>query len=324
MLKVNQQTAQRTHYGMGTVMSHKVFGMYAEESLDAVCRELSLLEELLSRFIPESEVSCINQAAGKHNVHVSPETFDILTRSVELSALCLGNFDVTIAPLVALWAIGKDTFIHPVESDIQRTLALVSYHDIILDSCHQTAGLDKPGQAVDLGGIGKGYAGDCILDTYRSYGVTSAYSNLGGNVITMGTKPDGTPWHIGIQHPRQQESLLGTVSVADQCVVTSGDYQRCSKTTNGNFFHHIINPHTGFPSQSGVISVSIVAENTMTADALSTALFISGISHGLEILKSFPKTEAIFVDADVKVFVTKGLKNNFQPAEGIQFEIANE
>ncbi len=313
--------SEKTHAGMGTVMSHKVFGMYAEDSLDAVCRELSRLEMLLSRFIPESDVSRINQSAGKAPVKISPETFDVLTRAVEMSSFCHGSFDITIAPLVALWNIGKESFHQPTEKEIKHTLSLVNTQDLILDPDNRTALLRKTGESIDLGGIGKGYSGDRILELYRAFGIQSAYSNLGGNVVTLGAKPDGTPWQIGIQHPRRRERLLGTVSVVDQSVVTSGDYQRRSNGSNGKYFHHILNPSTGYPVDSGLISVTIVAENSMTADALSTAIFAIGLDMTINMLKSFPKTEAILVDAGEQVFVTPELKDQFHPAEGIRFTL---
>jgi FAD:protein FMN transferase len=321
MLMLNQKLAQRTHFGMGTVMSHKAYGMYTEDCLDAVCREISQLEYLLSRFIPDSEVSRINQNAGELSLPVSPETFDVLTRSLELSAVCRGSFDITIAPLVALWNIGKVTFQLPSESEIQKVLSLVNYHDLILDSENCRVGLNKPGQSIDLGGVGKGFAGDRILDIYRSFGVSSAYSNLGGNVVTLGVKPDGSPWHIGIQHPRQEDQLLGMVSIIDQSVVTSGDYQRYSRNSSGNHYQHILDPDTGYPAESGLISVTIVTENSITADALSTAILVKGISEGFELLKCFAETEAILVDAEEQVFITKGLSDHFQPGDGIQFTV---
>lgn len=318
---LNQKEATRTHFAMGTVMSHKVFGMYAEDSLDAVCREISRLEELLSRFIPESDVSHINQSAGKDPVRISPETFDVLTRTVEMSSICQGRFDITIAPLVDLWNIGKESFHLPTEKEIKHTLALVNPQDLILDPDNRTARLKKAGESIDLGGIGKGYAGDRILELFRAFGIQSAYSNLGGNVVTLGAKPDGKPWQIGIQHPRQENCLLGTVSVVDQSVVTSGDYQRSSSGSNGKRFHHILNPTTGCPVDAGLISVTIVTENSMTADALSTAIFAIGLDRSINTLKSFPKTEAILVDAGEQVFVTQGLEGQFHPAEGIHFSI---
>jgi len=177
------------------------------------------------------------------------------------------------------------------------------------------------GQSIDLGGIGKGYAGDRVLEIFRGFGVTSAYSNLGGNVVSLGTKPDGSPWRIGIQHPRQEERLIGVVSVAGQSVVTSGDYQRYAVGHNGKRYHHILNPLTGYPAESGLVSVTIIAEKSMAADALSTAVFVAGMDKGLELLKNYPQVEAVLVDSKIEVFITRGLKDRFQTDENIRLNI---
>lgn len=227
MQQENRLAAQTTQHAMGTVMTHKAFGVHADDGLAAVCAELERIEGLLSRFIPDSDISRVNRSAGVKRELVSPDTFAVLSEAVEFSRNCPGCFDVTIEPLVNLWKISKESFAVPDECSIQQVLPLVNYRDLILDPWEMTAGLRYAGQSVDLGGIGKGYAGDRILEVFEQYGISSAYSNLGGNVVTLGSKPDGTPWHIGIQHPRQEGKIIGSVSVVNQTVVTSGDYQRC-------------------------------------------------------------------------------------------------
>jgi thiamine biosynthesis lipoprotein len=192
---------------------------------------------------------------------------------------------------------------------------------LVLDLWQRTAGLKKVGQSVDLGGIGKGFTGDRILEVYQEYGISSAYSNLGGNVVTVGAKPDGSPWQIGIQHPRQENSVIGSVSVVNQTVVTSGDYQRTFTDSQGKRHHHILDPTTGYPSESGLISVSIVSDKSVAADPLSTILFVAGMEKGLEFLRSFPQTEAILVDSDLQVYVTQGLRIRFQADQGIAVTI---
>jgi len=310
-------TAQTTHSAMGTVMTHRVFGEYAEECLAAVCEEVRHLEGLLSRFLSESEISRINRSAGIESEPVSFSTYQVLAKAVEFSRNCPGRFDVTIAPLVALWHIARETLAQPPESAIQQALPLVDYRALVLDPGQMTAGLRHAGQSIDLGGIGKGYAGDRILEVFKQYGVLSAYSNLGGNVVTFGAKPDGTPWRVGIQHPRRQDSLIGSVSVAGHTVVTSGDYQRCYTDRQGKNRHHILNPATGYPAESGLVSVSIVSQNSLAADALSTTLFVAGMEKGLESLKKFPHTEAIFVDAGLRVYITPGLRYRFRADRGV-------
>ena len=186
-----------------------------------------------------------------------------------------------------------------------------------------TAGLRSTGQSIDLGGIGKGFAGDRIREVFKCFDITSAYSNLGGNVVTLGAKPDGRPWRVGIQHPRREQELVGAVAVVDQTVVTSGDYQRYFTDEQGKRCHHILDPKTGYPAESGLMSVTIVSESSLVADALSTIVFVAGIDKGLECLRSFRHTEAILVDAGLQVYVTRGLEGRFQADQGITVTILN-
>jgi len=317
MLIGNIQAAQTTHAAMGTVMTHKVFGAHQAAALSAVVQEIGRIEALLSRFIPTSEISMINARAGMESVPVSFETFEVLSKSLDISRTCPGCFATTIQPLVALWKIGADNFSEPDARSIQQTLSLVNDEDVVLNPLDMTAGLKRAGQSIDLGGVGKGYAADQVADILKEFGITSAFSNLGGNVTTLGAKPDGSSWRVGIQHPRNKDLLIGSVSAANQSVVTSGDYQRYAANRQGERFHHILNPTTGYPSQSGLVSVTIISESSQTADILSTMLFVAGIEKGLECLKKFPETEAILIDQQIRVCVTSGLKYRFQPAEGV-------
>jgi thiamine biosynthesis lipoprotein len=317
----NRQAAQTTHCAMGTVMTHKAFGLYAEDSLAAVCREVARVEGLLSHFLPDSEISRVNGSAGIKSERVSRETYDVLSKAVEFSRCFPGCFDVTIEPLVTLWNTCKESLAQPDELSIKQVLPLVNYRDLILDPGEITAGLRNVGQSIDLGGIGKGLAGDKVREVFKKFGISSAYSNLGGNVVTLGAKPDGSPWHVGIQHPRQENKIIGSVSVVNQTVVTSGDYQRYFTDSQGKRHHHILDPTTGYPAGSGLISVSIVTENSLAADALSTMVFVAGMEKGLEFLKSFSQTEAILVDSGLQVYVTQGLRCRFQADKGIEVTI---
>jgi thiamine biosynthesis lipoprotein len=315
--------AQTTHRAMGTVMTHKAFGSYAQDSLAAVCREVAWMEGLLSRFLPDSDISRVNRSAGINSERVSFETYEVLSKAVEFSRQFPGCFDVTIEPLVNLWHMGQESRVQPDEPSIKRVFPLVNYRDLILDPRERTAGLRNVGQSVDLGGIGKGFAGDRILKVFKRFGISSAYSNLGGNVVTLGAKPDGRPWQIGIQHPRQENSLIGAVSVVNQTVVTSGDYQRYFTDGQGKRHHHILDPTTGYPAESGLISVSIVTSKSVAADPLSTILFVAGMEKGLQFLRRFSQTEAILVDSNLRVYVTQGLRHRFQAAKGIEVTVLN-
>jgi len=283
-----------------------------------VSAEVGRLEALLSRFRPESDISRLNAAAGQGSVTVSADTLAVLSRAVEFSRRCAGWFDVTIAPLVALWQQARQAERAPDPAEIERVLPLVNCDDLELDPAASAARLRQAGQAVDLGGIAKGYTGDRIVELLRRLGVTSAFSNLGGNVVTIGAKPDGLPWQIGIQHPRAEDGLIGAVSVVDESAVTSGDYQRYFTDQDGRRHHHILSPTTGYPAESGLISVTILTPESLAADALSTAVFVAGKEKGLELLGRLERTEAILVEADQRICLTQGLRGRFRAAEGVR------
>jgi len=306
---------------MGTIMTHKAFGRRAEESLQAVCGEVARLEALLSRFRPGSDIDRVNRSAGRRSEKVSRETYDLLARAGEFSCSFPGCFDLTVAPLVTLWHAARESAGPPEESQIKQVLPLVNHRDLVLDPWRTTAGLRQAGQGLDLGGIGKGYAGDRIAQLYARFGIRSAYSNLGGNVVAVGARWDGRPWQIGIQHPRREDRLIGSVSAVDQSVVTSGDYQRCFTGGDGKRYHHILDPATGRPAESGLISVTVVADRSVTADALSTILFVAGPEKGLGFLAGFRHAEAVLVDAGLQVRITKGLRDRFEAEKGVAVTI---
>jgi thiamine biosynthesis lipoprotein len=314
---------QTTHQAMGTVMAHKAFGRDAEECLRSVCMEIDNLESLLSRFIPESEVSRINDSSGLLIESLSQSTMEILIKAVEFSDLCQGVFDITVGPLVDLWGQSKLTGVPPNSESIERVLPLINYQELILDPYQQTGGLNLPGQAIDLGGIGKGFAGDKVAALYRAFGITSAYSNIGGNVVAIGAKPDGSGWRVGVQHPRQPKQVIGVIAVSDAAVVTSGDYQRAYLASPDWKYHHILDLRIGYPAESELISVTIVSPQAVVADVLSTAVFIAGMERGLEILNYFCGSEAVLINRDLEVFVTAGLKSCFQPQENITISVIN-
>jgi thiamine biosynthesis lipoprotein len=315
---------QVVQYAMGTVMSHHAIGDNARERLNAVQAEVIRLENLFSRFIPGSDISRINHSAGIRRELVSRETYDLLSRAEEYSTRCDGCFDVTIGPLVDLWRKAKNLGGPPDKHSIHETLPLTGYSDLLLDPPNQTAGLARAGQSIDVGGIGKGYAADRVLEIYREYGIESACSNMGGNVVTLGSKPDGSPWQIGIQHPRCDEALIGAVSVTGKSVVTSGDYQRYFEDIHRTRYHHILDPLTGYPADSGLVSVTIIADSSTTADALSTIVFVAGLARGLEILSGYSGAEAVLVDREMRVWITPGLVSSFHAAEGVELTVLSK
>ncbi len=314
------RAAEAAHAGMGTRILHKAFGPNAHKALHYVKKEAVRLERLLSRFLKGSDVGRINRSAGLRPEKISPETYAVLSRAKAYAAEFQGAFDITVGPLMDAWDYRHASAI-PEERKIMCALSLVNRADLALDERSGTAMLQKPGQSIDLGGIGKGYFSDRCMDIFRGCGVQSAFSNIGGNVSTLGSKPGGAPWSVGIRHPRQEGRLLGAVSVTDKAVVTSGDYERFFMDREGRRRHHILDPATGYPAESGLVSVTIVAQSAMIADALSTAVLVAGMEKGLGFLFRFPETEAVLVDENLSVFVTAGLKDSFQAGSGIQANV---
>ena len=312
---------QSERYGMGTVVTHRVFGTRRGEALRAAEEETARLERVLSRFLPDSDVSRVNASAGREPAAVGDETLEVLSLARKFSECCSGAFDVTVAPLVSLWRDRRGTLKPPDTSEIRKALPLVDYSALALDPVRRTAGLRKKGQSLDLGGVGKGYASDKILDVFKNHGITSAFTNFGGNVSALGTKPDGSPWRVGIRHPRRSGALIGAVEVADRSVVTSGDDQRYFVASDGKRYHHILDPRTGYPSESGLISVTVVMESAAAADALSTALFVLGLNKGLAVLKTCPGAEAVLAGTNCEVYITEGLAGAFTAADGVRARI---
>lgn len=317
---IQSQVAEYNNFHMNTGVNAKAFGSSVDVAIADVGVELTQLENLLSCYLPESEISRINKNAGVTQVPANSMTFEILSFATQLSLISDGLFDVTVKPLIDLWAFNKASSV-PDAITIKEMLELVNYKDILLDSKEKTIGIRRVGQSIDLGGIAKGYASDRVLETIRRQGISSAFINIGGNVSTLGNKPDGSVWRVGIRHPRQENGLLGAVDVCNQAVVTSGDYERYFIDKNGKRRHHIINTVNGYPAESGLISVTVIADDAMTADGLSTLLFVAGLEKGFGYLAEFNGVEAIFADDDCHVFITRGLKDCFQCNDGISYSI---
>jgi thiamine biosynthesis lipoprotein len=203
-------------------------------------------------------------------------------------------------------------------------MSLVNRSNLHLKFQKRRAFLSRDGQSVDLGGIAKGYAADSILTKMRRDGITSAFTDFGGNVAVIGKKPDGRLWRVGIQHPRKENALLGIVSLSDQSIVTSGDYHQYFWGNGHKRYHHLIDPSTGYPSESGLISASIISSSFFEADALSTAVFLAGKEKGIRLLSHFPDAMAILVDSDLDLYISNRLQACFEPAEGIDIHLINE
>lgn len=300
-------------FAMGTIISQKVYGANAQTAVNQAVEKIEYLEELLTFNGQQGDIYKLNQNAGLKNVELNPETIKIIEKAQQISELSNGAFDITVGPLVKTWGIGSDVERIPTEKELQKLLLLVDYRDITIDN--NIVGLKEAGQMVDLGGIAKGYAGDAVKDIYKKNDIQSAFINLGGNVVTLGNKPDGSPWNVGIRNPRPSVKdggqNIGIVKVTDKAVVTAGDDQRYFEQ-GGLRYHHILDPSTGYPAKSDLMSVSLITDSSLDADALDTAVFILGLDKGRDLLRKYGGVEAVFITTDKKVYITDGLKGNFE------------
>lgn len=299
---------EATSFAMDTIMTFTVIHEDGEEIIIDAEQEIRRLENMLSVTLEDSDISRLNAAAGKEAVAIQQDTQTLLQIGKELGKQTNGAFDIAISPIVKAWGFTEEERRVPPQAELEELLSLTDPDDVILEG--ETAYLQKEGMAVDLGGIAKGYASDQVAELLKGLGVESALCSLGGNICAIGNKPDGSPWEAVVQNPLDSNDYVGMLQIRDAFVVTSGGYQRYFEE-NGKRYHHIIDPATGKPAESGLLSVTIICENGTKADALSTALFVMGLSDALAYWKTQNDFEAIFVTTEGEVVATEGLQESF-------------
>lgn len=274
----------------------------AHKAVATAYEEIRRIEALLSRYHHNSQIYEVNQYAGEGSVDVDRETARIVRRSLQYAELTHGAFDITIGPVIDLWGIGSEHERVPGVAELQAVLEYVDYKKVEIRG-EQEICLLSPGMKLDLGGIAKGYSVDRAIDVLQRHGITSALLNAGGDIRCLGTKPDGTPWRIGIKHPRES-GILGIIQLEDMAVATSGDYERAFFHDNIRF-HHIFEPHTGTPAR-GCQSVTILARTAEVADVFATAVFIMGAQRGLEFIEERPDIEGMIIRSDGELLTSSG------------------
>jgi thiamine biosynthesis lipoprotein len=310
-------------YAMDTMMSITVFNG-KDGAAAAVEARVNELDAALSRTRADSEISRLSGSAGTGKaVALSPTVYDLLEKAAALSERTGGAFDPTIAPVMDAWGFTKEEKRVPAKEELDKLLPLVDASAVRLEN--ESATLPTAGMAIDVGAIAKGYAGDEALAVLSDYGVTSALVSLGGNITALGTKPDGSAWRVAVRDPADSESYVCILALTDKTISTSGGYERYFES-NGVIYHHIIDPDTGYPAQTGLKSVSVVCASGTTADALSTALFVMGEEKALELWRSSDDFELILVRDDGVVLVTEGLEKGFEfqgEKHGYTYEIVH-
>jgi thiamine biosynthesis lipoprotein len=275
-------------------------------AIDDAIAEIVRLENLMTTWREDAELSRVNAAAGKNPVKVSQETFDIVKESIHASEISEGTFDITFESLHGLWKFDQDLDPHPpTEAQVRAKLSLVNYRHIKLDEADRSIYLDKAGVRISLGGIAKGYAVDRAVKVLEDAGLKSFYVQAGGDLFARGKKPEGGEWSAGIRDPRGP-GYFAVLPLSDHAFSTAGDYER-SYVVGGKRYHHIIDPRTGFPA-TACRSVTIWAPTALLADEIDDAVFILGPEKGLKLVESIDGLGAVIVDAKNNLHVSKRLQ----------------
>ena len=295
-----------TVFAMDTVMELTVYG--PEDALRECENIITSLEKKLSATDPGSEIYALNE---KGTAQVSDETALLISDALSWCEKTSGALDISIYPVLKAWGFTADAYRVPDEDELAGLLSLVDYTGVAVEG---SSVILRDGMQIDLGAVAKGYTGDRIMETLASAGIRSALANLGGNVQVLGKKPDGSPWRVAIADP-VNNGYIGYVETDGGAVITSGGYQRFFEE-DGVTYHHIIDPSTGCPARSGLLSVTVIGNLGEMCDALSTALFVMGAEKAADFWRREGGFEAVLVSDDGHVLITEGLKDSYHALSG--------
>jgi len=282
----------------------------AQQSTTAAFAEIKRLEHLWSTWIPSSELSRVNTAAGQHPVGVNHETLNLLKQSLKMARLTEGGFNIAIGPAVAAWNVSKVGRI-PDQRELDAVRPLIDLSHIQIDQKKSSVYLTQPGMQIDIGGIGKGFAADLAVKAMQKAGATAGVVALSGDIKTFGLMPDHHRFLFGIQHPRKQQGVVvATIELENEAVSTAGDYQRFFMV-DGVRYHHILDPTTLQPSRQSQ-SVTVIARDGVTADGLDTGIFVMGPQKGMALIERLPGVEGVIIDRTGKLQISSGLQGRLQ------------
>lgn len=312
-----ESSQSREVYAMDTVMTLEAYGQNADAALDAAVAEIERLDALWSIASSDGEIAQLN---AENQITASADTLALLTRAKEISAATSGLFSTTIAPLMEAWGFTSGDYRVPDEAELSALLAHVDDEEIAISDSTVTIPADAK---VDLGGIAKGFTSARVMEIFRENGVENGILSLGGNVQALGTKPDGSLWRVGLQDPADERALFATLELADKAVITSGAYER-NFEQDGITYHHIIDPRTGYPAESGLSSVTIVSDDGTLADGLSTALYIMGKEAAVEFWRSHRDDfDMVLLADDGAVTVSAGIADALTLSDGSAAEVVS-
>ena len=302
----------RAQMHMGTLV--KITAVAKSESIaqaaaTAGFAEIHRLEELLSTWIPTSELSRVNTSAGVSPVAVSPETMAVVQGAIQIAEMTGGGFNIAIGPAVDAWNVSEGRRI-PAGSELEALRPLVDLHAVHPDARVRTIFLEKAGMRIDVGGIGKGYAADQAVAMMKKAGALAGIVALSGDIKTFGQLPGGRKFPVGIQDPRKEGEVLAFFDLEDEAISTAGDYEQFFER-DGVRYHHILDPHTLQPARR-CQSVTVIAREGIWADGLDTGIFVMGAELGMQLVEALPDVEAIIVDHEGSVHVSSGLRGRIR------------
>ena len=311
----------RDIFAMDTYMNLKVYGNNSKSVLEKASLKITELEKLLSVTDESSDIWKINHADGQ-KTSVSSDTLEIIETAVNIGYQTDGALDITVYPILKEWGFTTGEYKIPDSNTIGNLLKNIDYQKIETGDGYVKIPQDFQ---IDSGALAKGYTSDSIIEIFRENGVKSAIVNLGGNVQTLGTKPDGSLWNVAVKNPFQPDSEMCILSVSDKAVITSGNYERYFTGDDGQNYWHIIDSDDGCPADNGLVSVTITGESGLICDALSTALFVAGTENAVEYWRKNRDFDMILVTDEGKLLVTENIEKNLKvicnmPTEVIRCE----
>lgn len=304
--------SKRAQMHMGTLVTLTVVAPDTSVSYRAMRAgfdEIKRLEQLLSTWRLDSELSLVNAEAGRRPVRVSQETLALVIRSLEMAQLTRGAFNIALGPAVEAWSVTERQYI-PDDSELRQLKPLVDWTSIRVNTVDQTIFLPREGMRIDIGGIGKGYAADRAVEEMKRAGATGGVVALSGDIKTFGLIPEQNGFPVGIRHPRQEGTLIAMIELKDEAISTAGDYERFFER-EGVRYHHILDPRTLQQART-CQSVTIIAKEGTVADGLDTGIFVLGPEEGMALVENLPDVEAIIVDAEGKMTVSSGLRDRLR------------
>lgn len=267
--------------------------------------EVKRIENLISDWIPTTQISIVNQNAGIAPVRVDDEVLQLVKRSVKISELTQGAFDISYASMDKIWKFDGSMKEFPSPEAVKKSVERIGYQKIVIDEKNSTLFLSEKGMKLGLGGIGQGYIADKIKSLLKQNGCVAGIVNVSGDINVWGKQPDGELWKIGIVNPMNKNKVFAMFPLDDSAVETSGSYEKFV-TFNGKRYSHIIDPRTGYPA-TGIVSVSVFAKQTEVADTLATGIFVLGVDVGLNLVNQLKGIECIIVDDTGKIHTSKGI-----------------